>query len=74
MKKLFIILLIFSTKLNVQVVSKMIELGYDKETIKTYEKSSKPTFLIQLEGKENYESVGNRIPKFISYFLIIILL
>lgn len=37
----------------------MESIGFDKETIQKYKSTSKPTFTIKLEGKEDYTKIGN---------------
>ena len=59
MKYITIILILITLKVNAQVISKMETIGFDKETIQKYKSTSKPTFIIKLEGKEDYIKTGN---------------
>ncbi len=55
----FIIAIILSTQSKAQMISKMKKLGFKQSIVETYENTSKPTYLIELAGKEDYSKVGN---------------
>lgn len=54
-----IIFILLTVKASTQVISKMQTLGFNKQTIQEYKSTSKPTFTIKLEGKEDYKKIGN---------------
>ena len=58
-KSIILIVLLIPIKSNSQMISNMIELGFDEKIVEYYKSTAKPTAKIKLIKEEFYEQLGN---------------